>query len=113
MEEKMETTSSSGGGENYYWGKLMQNLHHLFKLQKYASRAQINARQKRREASFKRQDSWFKDAEFMWQSRDGKDSSGSYNRPNNEYSTVIKTSLKKLQHTPRIAKVLYLLRTNI
>jgi hypothetical protein len=64
-DEKIEAALSSGRGENYRWRELMQGLHHLSKLQEEASHAQIDARQKRREASFKRQDVWLMDAEFM------------------------------------------------
>ncbi|KAE9367981.1 hypothetical protein N431DRAFT_445048 [Stipitochalara longipes BDJ] len=65
IEEKSGTAPSSGEGQNYRWGDLMQDLHHLSKLQEDASHAQIDARQKRREASFKRQDVWLRDDEFM------------------------------------------------
>jgi hypothetical protein len=65
VDEKIKKTSSLGGGENYRWGELMQNLHNLSKLQEDASHAQIDARQKRRQASFKRQEVWLRDAEFM------------------------------------------------
>jgi hypothetical protein len=65
VDEKREGASSSDGGEKYRWGGLMQDLNYLSRLQEDASHAQIDARQKRREASFKRQDVWLKDAEFM------------------------------------------------
>jgi hypothetical protein len=64
-DEKIQIASSSGGSEIYRWGELMQELNHLSKLQEDASHAQIDARQKRREASFRRQDVWFRDADFM------------------------------------------------
>jgi hypothetical protein len=65
VDEKIQAAPSSGGGENHRWGELMQDLHHISKLQEEASHAQIDARQKKREASFKRQDVWLRDAEFM------------------------------------------------
>ncbi|PMD40889.1 hypothetical protein L207DRAFT_512321 [Hyaloscypha variabilis F] len=65
VEEKTEAASTSGEGGNYRWGDLMQDLHQLSKLQEDASHAQIDARQKRREASFKRQDVWLRDDELM------------------------------------------------
>jgi hypothetical protein len=45
----------------------MQGLQRLARLQEDAMNAQIDARQKRREAGFKRQDVWICDAEFMRQ----------------------------------------------
>lgn len=60
-----ESSSGEDVGQNYRWGGLMQDLNRLSKLQEEASHAQIDARQKRREASFKRQDVWLRDAEFM------------------------------------------------
>jgi len=65
LDEEIEATSPSEGGEKYRWGELMQEIHLLSRLQEEASNAQIHARQKRREASFKRQDVWLRDAEFM------------------------------------------------
>jgi hypothetical protein len=65
LDEEIEAPSPSDGGEKHRWGELMQEIHHLSRLQEEASNAQIDARQKRREASFKRQDVWLSDAEFM------------------------------------------------
>ncbi|PMD21180.1 hypothetical protein NA56DRAFT_134102 [Hyaloscypha hepaticicola] len=65
LDEEIEAPSPSEGGEKYRWGELIQEIHHLSRLQEEASYAQIAARQKRREASFKRQDVWLRDAEFM------------------------------------------------
>jgi hypothetical protein len=47
------------------WAELMDLLQSIAKLQRAATRARIEARQKRREATFKRQDVWIWDAKFM------------------------------------------------
>ncbi|KAE8447122.1 hypothetical protein EG329_011106 [Mollisiaceae sp. DMI_Dod_QoI] len=47
------------------WAELMYSLQSIAKLQRAATRARIEARQKRREASFKRDDVWIWDAKFM------------------------------------------------
>lgn len=47
------------------WAELMDSLQSIAKLQRAATRARIEARQKRREATFKRQDVWIWDAKFM------------------------------------------------
>jgi hypothetical protein len=65
LDKEIEAPSPSEGGEKYRWGELMQEIYHLSRLQEEASNAQIDARQKRREASYKRQDVWLRDAEFM------------------------------------------------
>ena len=65
LDEEIEAPSPSEGSEKYRWGELMQEIYYLSRLQEEASNAQIDARQKRREASYKRQDVWLRDAEFM------------------------------------------------
>jgi hypothetical protein len=65
LDKELEAPSPSEGGEKYRWGELMQEIYHLSRLQEEAANAQIDARQKRREASYKRQDVWLRDAEFM------------------------------------------------
>ena len=57
----------SGSVDKSRLTEYMQGLQRVARLQEEAMDAQIDARQKRREAGFKRQDVWICDAEFMRQ----------------------------------------------
>ncbi|KAF8859022.1 hypothetical protein BDZ45DRAFT_371572 [Acephala macrosclerotiorum] len=62
-ERKMEEGSQTIN--KIRWADLMFSLQSVAKLQRAATRARIEVRQKGREASFKRQDVWVRDAKFM------------------------------------------------
>ncbi|CZR67200.1 uncharacterized protein PAC_17099 [Phialocephala subalpina] len=59
MEEGSQTIN------NNRWAQLLFSLQSVAKLQRAATRARIEVRQKGREASFKRQDVWVRDDKFM------------------------------------------------
>lgn len=64
-DDEMRMETLVGGMEGLHFAQLMHALQKITRLQREATSARVEARQKRREAAFKRQEVWIWDAKFM------------------------------------------------